>query len=238
LNVLHKNEIKIIEDLQNITDNNISGLLKRHKSIITNLEAVMKAYIEKYALLLDYKNDATPNINNMDDNKVLKFVVDIIAFNVDRYIGENLMTSIKRIIAKDLASKGNDEEQIKGIISRIGNIKVNTILLKDYLIGNRKSNSLMSINMIKNILEIKEHRNENVDELTENYNFNVLKNMLKSSGVIDIDFESSFMTLQNYYASLYREYIVNAFVCIVNYNKYIINQYKFVRTLKELVDKF
>jgi len=174
----------------------------------------------------------------MDDNKVLKFVVDIIAFNVDRYIGENLMTSIKGIIAKDLASKGNDEEQIKGIISRIGNIKVNTILLKDYLIGNRKSNSLMSINMIKNILEIKEHRNENVDELTENYNFNVLKNMLKSSGIIDIDFESSFMTLQNYYASLYREYIVNAFVCIVNYNKYIINQYKFVRTLKELVDKF
>ena len=50
------------------------------------------------------------------------------------------------------------------------------------------------------------------------------------------DMLGAFKTIgKSYYKELYQKFIRNAYSVLINYNRFIINQYKYIRTIKELI---
>ena len=65
--------------------------------------------------------------------------------------------------------------------------------------------------------------------------FYKLKNLPISGEIPDI--LAGFKTSgKGYYKNLYQKFIRNAYSVIINYNRFILNQYKFIRTIKETND--
>lgn len=67
--------------------------------------------------------------------------------------------------------------------------------------------------------------------------FNDLFKKLEQLPIQANDFIADFKTTgRAYYKNLYQKFINNAYSVILNYNRFIINQYKYLRTIKEFID--
>ena len=76
---------------------------------------------------------------------------------------------------------------------------------------------------------------ETLDEIFEDLIDDKLKNVGINSQLPEI--LTTFKTTGKlYYKSLYDKFIKNAYSVIINYNRFILNQYKYIRTIKEIND--
>ena len=94
-----------------------------------------------------------------------------------------------------------------------------------------------SKNMIKTVLSIRDKESEKMKYDTVDLIFDELFKKLDILPIQASDFITDFKTIgKAYYKNLYQKFINNAFSVIINYNRFIINQYKYLRTIKEFID--
>ena len=246
LYVIYRCQEKIIQNINNIKNGQTINLLfLQYKKEIDELEKVLKNYIEIFPFSLDIQSRKTPFVNNLKRNKPLRLFIDKLTFAVDRYIGNNLYRLIVRLYAKEFFIKymriNKDDPninipesaQIKQLLDSIINELDKNI--KPYL-TNGKFSKLM-IQIVLNIRDEKFLRLkfETTDALFEDLINNKLKNLPISGEIPDI--LTGFKTSgKGYYKNLYQKFIRNAYSVIINYNRFVLNQYKFIRTIKETND--
>ena len=246
LYVIYRCQEKIIQNINNIKNGQTINLLfLQYKKEIDELEKVLKNYIEIFPFSLDIQSRRTPFVNNLKRNKPLRLFIDKLTFAVDRYIGNNLYRLIVRLYAKEFFIKYmrinrddpniniQESAQTKQLLDSIINELDKNI--KPYL-TNGKFSKLM-IQVVLNIRDEKFLRLkfETTDALFEDLINNKLKNLPISGEIPDI--LAGFKTSgKGYYKNLYQKFIRNAYSVIINYNRFILNQYKFIRTIKETND--
>ena len=76
---------------------------------------------------------------------------------------------------------------------------------------------------------------ETLDEIFEDLIEDKLKTLPISGKLPDI-LVSFKTTGKMYYKSIYDKFIKNAYSVLINYNRFILNQYKYIRTIKEIND--
>ena len=229
LYIIFQNQKVIFDKIGNSNGMKIFELLKDNKDIIDKLENALKKYIKIFPFLLDIKSMNTPLILNIKDNKPLKLFVEILAVVINIYLGHNLYNAIIRIYAKELNIKDPDEINIK--MPKVKKLLEN---VKRYLTEGK-----FSKNMIRVVLNIKDNKYqkekfETIDLIFED----LFKQLLKLPiGYNDFELLNDFKIVgKAYYKNLYQKFINNAYSVIINYNRFIINQYKYIRTIKELIN--
>jgi hypothetical protein len=229
LYIIFQNQKVIFDKIGNSNGVKIFELLKDNKDIIDKLENVLKKYIKIFPFLLDIKSMNTPSILNIKDNKPLKLFVEILAVVINIYLGHNLYNAIIRIYAKELNIKDPDEINVK--MPKVKKLLEN---VKRYLTEGK-----FSKNMIRGVLNIRDNKYQKEKFETIDLIFEDLFKQLSKLpiGYNDFDLLTDFKTIgQAYYKNLYQKFINNAYSVIINYNRFIINQYKYIRTIKELID--
>ena len=246
LYVIYRCQEKIIQNISNIKNGQTINLLfLQYKKEIDELEKVLKNYIEIFPFSLDIQSRRTPFVNNLKRNKPLRLFIDKLTFVVDRYIGNNLYRLIVRLYAKEFFIKymriNNDDPNINIQESAQSKQLLDSIIdeldknIKPYL-TNGKFSKLM-IQIVLNVRDEKFLRLkfETTDALFEDLINNKLKNLPISGEIPDI--LTGFKTSgKGYYKNLYQKFIRNAYSVIINYNRFVLNQYKFIRTIKETND--
>ena len=131
---------------------------------------------------------------------------------------------------KTLATKKLKEFETLGVKPNHTNRKVKPYLTKGKF-------SKLIIKLVLNIRDDKFSKLEfeTLDEIFEDLIEDKLKKLAISGKLPDI-LVSFKTTGKMYYKSIYDKFIKNAYSVLINYNRFILNQYKYIRTIKEIND--
>ena len=264
LYVIYKSQHNILRRfIKGMTGNNIHNLFYQYKDVFEILEKLLKNYIEIFPFSLDIQNRVTPFVNYLKKNKALKLFVDTLAFVVDKYLGNNLYRLLVRLYAKEFHIKymkrGPESGDAKINIDDIDdedkpkipelnvpapneqkNLLDQIILELDRKVKPYLTKGKFSKLIIKLVLNIRDDKFsklefETLDEIFEDLIEDKLKKLPISGKLPDI-LVSFKTTGKMYYKSIYDKFIKNAYSVLINYNRFILNQYKYIRTIKEIND--
>lgn len=264
LYVIYKSQHNILRRfMKGMTGNNIHNLFYQYKDVFEILEKLLKNYIEIFPFSLDIQNRVTPFVNYLKKNKALKLFVDTLAFVVDKYLGNNLYRLLVRLYAKEFHIKYmnrgpesidaninmddiDDEDKPKTPELNIPAPQEQKDLLDQIILELDKkikpylTKGKFSKLIIKLVLNIRDDKFsklefETLDEIFEDLIEDKLKNLPISGKLPDI--LTGFKTTgKMYYKSIYDKFIKNAYSVLINYNRFLLNQYKYIRTIKEMND--
>ena len=264
LYVIYKSQHNILRRfIKGMTGNNIHNLFYQYKDVFEILEKLLKNYIEIFPFSLDIQNRVTPFVNYLKKNKALKLFVDTLAFVVDKYLGNNLYRLLVRLYAKEFHIKymkrgpepgdakiniDDIDDEDKPKIPELNvpapneqkNLLDQIILELDRKVKPYLTKGKFSKLIIKLVLNIRDDKFsklefETLDEIFEDLIEDKLKKLPISGKLPDI-LVSFKTTGKMYYKSIYDKFIKNAYSVLINYNRFILNQYKYIRTIKEIND--
>jgi hypothetical protein len=187
---------------------------------------------------LDIKSRVTPFVNNIKQNKVLKLFVNKLAFVVDKYLGNNIYRLLERLFAKEIVMKIQEPVATAAVATarikrkdKIKNVILKLDQIKKYLVDGEFSKS-----MIKTILNIQDDKYRKLEYETIDSVFENLISKIDTIIVGENSFLNEFKTSGKlYYKQLYQKFILNAYSVVINYNRFVINQYKYIRSIHEMI---
>ena len=223
--------------------NKILKIFKNNSDNIEHLEKILKNYIEIFPFSLDIKSRVTPFVNNIKQNKVLKLFVNKLAFVVDKYLGNNIYRLLERLFAKEIVMKIQEPVATAAVATattatarikrkdKIKNVILKLDQIKKYLVDGEFSKS-----MIKTILNIQDDKYRKLEYETIDSVFENLISKIDTIIVGENSFLNEFKTSGKlYYKQLYQKFILNAYSVVINYNRFVINQYKYIRSIHEMI---
>ena len=264
LYVIYKSQHNILRRfIKGMAGNNIHNLFYQYKDVFEILEKLLKNYIEIFPFSLDIQNRVTPFVNYLKKNKALKLFVDTLGFVVDKYLGNNLYRLLVRLYAKEFHIKymkrgpkvtdakiniDDIDDEDKPKIPELNvpapneqkNLLDQIILELDRKVKPYLTKGKFSKLIIKLVLNIRDDKFsklefETLDEIFEDLIEDKLKKLPISGKLPDI-LVSFKTTGKMYYKGIYDKFIRNAYSVLINYNRFILNQYKYIRTIKEIND--
>ena len=177
-------------------------------------------------------------MNNIKQNKVLNLFVNKLAFVVDKYLGNNIYRLLERLVAKEIVMKIQEPVATAAVATarikrkdKIKNVILKLDQIKKYLVDGEFSKS-----MIKTILNIQDDKYRKLEYETIDSVFENLISKIDTIIVGENSFLNEFKTSGKlYYKQLYQKFILNAYSVVINYNRFVINQYKYIRSIHEMI---
>ena len=187
-------------------------------------------------VLCTYLDQRYMENNNIDDNLVIKDITDSISYTCIIAIQNNFLLSIKKLLIYHiLRNYGIDSlNKCEAILKLLVD---DTKVLFGTTLNNSKS---ISNEYVKMSMEVKEDE-ENIEYIGFDQIISEVRQILITNKVMPINENSQ--TIQNYdnyivpyYKSLYKTMVDHQKKLILNYIKFIINQYNGIKILKKVLE--